>query len=68
MINPQDLSEGDNIRYCNIPWLHNENMGLLLFLVDDRRDTMVLSGGGGGGEGKGIRPHVKKSMRGSFEI
>ena len=34
MINPQGLSEGANIRYCNIHnWLHNGNMDIMLLLV-----------------------------------
>ena len=51
MINPQGLLEGVNIQYCNIPWLHNGHMGIMVlcyFLYDDRRDTVVLSKGRGG--------------------
>ena len=51
MINPEGLSEDANIRYCNIPWLHNGNMGIMLLLVWRSQGHSGLVGGRGGGGG-----------------
>ena len=47
LVNPQGLSEGDTIRYCNIHWLHNETMGLMSFLARRSQGHSGLVGGGG---------------------
>ena len=47
LVNPQGLSEGDTIRYCNIHWLHNETLGLMSFLARRSQGHSGFVGGGG---------------------